>query len=141
MTTTPTYNEMPSDSEEEEECDTTRQYREEIEEGCPRGFKTEWTSYGFEYIPFQKLYTSEQISEMSNEAFMNAYKQLLLNPLVDAGNCVVSEEEYIARLNGKILTNIQEDWKQACSGFECVKHFRCSGKHQDCEQCQCDKHE
>jgi hypothetical protein len=34
---------------EEEEDDNIKQYRKEIEEGCPKGYKTIWNQYGFRY--------------------------------------------------------------------------------------------
>jgi len=35
--------------EEEEDDESIIQYRKEIEEGCPEGYKTVWNSHGFRY--------------------------------------------------------------------------------------------
>lgn len=38
------------EEEEEEEDDNIKQYRKEIEEGCPKGYKTIWSAYGYKYV-------------------------------------------------------------------------------------------
>lgn len=42
------YNKNPI--EEEEDDETTIQYRKEMEEGCPEGYETIWNEYGFKYV-------------------------------------------------------------------------------------------
>ena len=38
------------DDSDDSDDDETLQYRKEMEEGCPQGYKTVWTQYGFKYV-------------------------------------------------------------------------------------------
>ena len=67
------YGLEPGKDEEDDEC--TIQYRKEMEEGCPKGFKTVWTSYGFRYeeeeeVPGEIILVPRKVCEICDR---NAY--------------------------------------------------------------------